>query len=184
VSTESDQTPDPSPNLRISDLDREAALQALGEHMSVGRIDLDEYGDRSARVTAVKTRGELAAIFEDLPQPHPQLGDVRAPVQPAASTAVEPKAKPGEPVSWGDRPLAQRLTAAAVPVAWVIGIALFFATGHLWYWFLLPIVVTAAGRGLWGQEWENDRQRHGRDHGHGRDRGRDRDRGRGRYERD
>lgn len=64
----------PSPQLRISDPEREAALQALGEHMSVGRIDLDEYGERSAQVTTAKTRGELAAIFEDLPQPHPRLG--------------------------------------------------------------------------------------------------------------
>jgi hypothetical protein len=173
----------PSPHLRISDLDREAALQALGEHMSVGRIDLDEYGDRSAQVTTVKTRGELAAIFEDLPQPHPRLGDAPAPVQPEASTAVSPKkTKPGEPMVWADRPLAQRLTAAAVPLAWILGIVLFFATGQLWYWFLLPLAFTAVGRGLWGQDWENDRQRHGHGPGHDRDRGRDRYRGR--YERD
>jgi hypothetical protein len=166
---------DPSQNLRISDLDREAALQALGEHMSVGRIDLDEYGDRSARVTAAKTRGELAEIFEDLPQPHPRLDD--APVQPAA---VEPVAKPDGIATWADRPLAQRLTAAAVPVAWAAGIVLFFAAGHIWLWFLLPVAVTAIGRGLWGQDWENDRQRrhhHDRGRRHDRDDRRDRRRG-------
>jgi hypothetical protein len=151
----------PSPNLRISDHDREAALEALGEHMSVGRIDLDEYGDRSAKVTAVKTRGELAEIFEDLPQPHPKLGD--EPVQPASATAaVEPAApKPeGAITAWTDRPLAQRVTAALVPLAFVAAVALFFLAGHNWLWILLPMGVTAIGRGLWGQEWDKDRQRH------------------------
>ena len=125
--------------------------------MSVGRIDLDEYGDRSARVTAVKTRGELAEIFEDLPQPHPHLDD--SPVKPDAGAAAEPVAKPDGVVTWADRPLAQRLTAAVVPLAWVAGIALFLAAGHIWLWFLLPMAVTAVGRGLWGQDWENERRK-------------------------
>jgi hypothetical protein len=158
---------DPSQNLRISDLDREAALQALGEHMSVGRIDLEEYGDRSAEVTTAKTRADLADVFEDLPEPHPKLDN--APAQPAAATAVEPVAKRDVITTWADRPLAQRLTSAAVPVAWAAGIVLFFAAGHIWLWFLLPVAVTAIGRGLWGQEWE-----HGGD-GRGHDRHRDRD---------
>jgi hypothetical protein len=149
----------PSPNLRISDLDREAALEALGEHMSLGRIDLDEYGERSARVTAVKTRGELAEIFDDLPQPHPQLGD---PVTPGQSAAQSTVAKPGQPTPWTDRPLAQRLTAAAIPIAWIAGIVLFFGTGLL-LWFMLPVVVTATGRGLWGVDWDHDRQHYDRD---------------------
>lgn len=151
----------PSPNLRISDHDREAALEALGEHMSVGRIDLDEYGDRSAKVTTVKTRGELAEIFEDLPQPHPKLGDEPAKPAPAAS-AVEPAApKPeGAVTAWTDRPLAQRVTAALVPLAFVAAVALFFLGGHNWLWILLPMGVTAIGRSLWGQEWDKDRQRH------------------------
>lgn len=62
----------PSPRLRISDQDRESALAALGEHMSAGRIDIDEFGERAARVTAAKTRGELSEVFGDLPEPHPR----------------------------------------------------------------------------------------------------------------
>ena len=30
--------------------------------MSAGRIDIDEYGERSARMTAAKTRAELAGL--------------------------------------------------------------------------------------------------------------------------
>jgi hypothetical protein len=142
---------DPSPQLRISDVDREAALQALGEHMSVGRIDLDEYGDRSAKVTAAKTRGELSEVFTDLPQPHPQLG--AAPSTPAAAE-VQPAAAPGHP-SWGERPLNQRLTATIVPVVWLAAIAL-VSVGAGWWWIIAPILLTSFGRQLWGHGWNHD----------------------------
>ena len=53
---------------------------------------------------------------------------------------------------------AERLTAAAIPLIWVAGIALFFGLGHFfWFLFLLPVLVTAVGRGLSGQELEHDR---------------------------
>jgi Domain of unknown function (DUF1707) len=146
----------PSPQLRISDLDREAALQALGEHMSVGRIDLDEYGDRSANVTSAKTRGELVKIFADLPQPHPQFGAAPPPEgATATSTEVQPAAVPGQPTSWAERPLHQRLTAAAVPLAWLAGLALMLTVGG-WWWFIIPMAFTGAGRQLWGRGWAGD----------------------------
>ncbi|WP_020668178.1 DUF1707 SHOCT-like domain-containing protein [Amycolatopsis nigrescens] len=153
----------PSPQLRISDVDRESALRALGEHMSVGRITLDEYGDRSARVTAAKTRGELAEIFADLPQPHPSFdGTVLAPAAESQGT-VEPaaEAKPATPAQWADRPLQQRLVAAAVPLAAMVGVVLFFVLGG-WWWFLLPAAIGAVGGGLWGEDWQ--RGRRGRRH--------------------
>jgi hypothetical protein len=141
--------------LRISDLDREAGLRALGEHMSVGRLDIGEYSERSEKVTAAKTRGELADVFTDLPQPHPQLDDTPA---VATQAAASPVATTGRPMVWADRPPSQRLTAAAIPLIWVAGIALFFGLGHFfWFLFLLPVLVTAVGRGLSGQELEHDR---------------------------
>lgn len=156
----------PSPQLRISDPEREAALQALGEHMSVGRIDLDEYGDRSAQVTTAKTRGELAAIFEDLPQPHPRLGEQQpAPVPaPAAATAVQPIAQPGQPVAWTDRPLNQRLVAGIIPVLFLAAIVLTVTVGA-WWTFFIPMAATGFGKAVWGAEWEQD-QKHDRDRRH------------------
>jgi hypothetical protein len=144
---------EPSPQLRISDIDRESALQALGEHMSVGRIDLDEYGDRSAKVTAAKTRGELAEIFADLPQPHPQMGAAPA-AAPAAPGATEVQPAPGHHPTWAERPLNQRLTATIVPVVWVIAIAL-VSVGAGWWWIIAPILLTSFGRQLWGHGWNN-----------------------------
>ncbi|HVV13156.1 DUF1707 domain-containing protein [Amycolatopsis sp.] len=145
-----------SPEIRISDSDRESALTALGEHMSAGRLDIDEYGERSAQVTAAKTRGDLAGIFTDLPAPHPDFGG-----QPAAGAAprqtVE-SAKPATPTTWAERPLNQRLTAAAIPIVWIAGLALCITTG-MWWFIALPFALTAIGRGLWGADWEHEQRR-------------------------
>ena len=61
---------------RISDGDREAAAQALGEHYATGRLDKAEYDDRVDRAWAARTNLELPPIFADLPAPH---GNVVAP---------------------------------------------------------------------------------------------------------
>ncbi|KAA9150086.1 DUF1707 domain-containing protein [Amycolatopsis acidicola] len=139
-----------SPEIRISDTDRETALTALGEHMSAGRLDIDEYGERSAKVTAAKTRGDLAEVFTDLPEPHPTYGE--APKQPAPPAEVP---KPGAPVAYTDRPLSQRLAAAVLPVAFLVGLVLFFTVGG-WWWFALPLVLGAVGQRLWGRDWDKD----------------------------
>jgi hypothetical protein len=60
--------------IRVSDSEREDALTKLGEHMSSGRLDIDEYGERSAKVATAKTRGELLRLFSDLPEPKPAFG--------------------------------------------------------------------------------------------------------------
>lgn len=141
-----------SPEIRIGDADREQALQALAEHMSHGRLTIDEYGERSANVTAAKTRGELSALFTDLPEPHPKSGT-------ATSTAEQPASKPSDsqqPATWTDRPVNQRVIAAGLPLFWVIAVIIGVTT-HFWWIMALPFIVTAVGRGLWGQDWERDR---------------------------
>lgn len=64
----------PPRDIRIGDDERSQALQVLGEHMTAGRIDVDEYGERSAKITTAKTRGDLLALFSDLPDPRPTFG--------------------------------------------------------------------------------------------------------------
>ncbi len=60
-------------HLRVGDAERERAIAALGEHMSLGRLTVDEYGDRAGGVTAAKTRSELLRQFADLPEPRPRF---------------------------------------------------------------------------------------------------------------
>ncbi|MFI7118456.1 DUF1707 domain-containing protein [Amycolatopsis sp. NPDC049868] len=142
----------PSPRLRISDQDRESALTALGEHMTVGRIDIDEFGERSARITAAKTRGELAEIFLDLPEPHPRYDAPKAAV-----------GEPGKPAStWADISPAQRVMGALLPILFIATIALIITTGVTWWFILVPIGISAVGEGIWGKGWENSHKKLGK----------------------
>jgi hypothetical protein len=73
--------------LRVGDADRNAALDALGEHLAAGRLDVDEFGDRSARAAVAVYRADVEALFGDLPAPHPPLP--RSPVEPPAPRAEQ-----------------------------------------------------------------------------------------------
>ena len=81
--------PDPRfrvrPELRISDADREAAIASLGEHYAAGRLDKDEFDERSDAVWTAKTGADLAPLFAD-------LGPLHSP---------EPDRRPRSP--WGRR---------------------------------------------------------------------------------
>jgi hypothetical protein len=167
----------PSPQLRISDQNRESALTALGEHMTAGRIDIDEYGERSARITAAKTRGELVELFADLPAPHPRYDETpQAVAAPAPAKPAEPAPrKPASPEHWSP---VQRLLAALAPLTMIAAIAL-IATGTMaWPIIFVPIGLMVLGKSLWGQDWHHDHAR--LDHHNHRDRRdrhlRDRDR--------
>ncbi|MEU0789662.1 DUF1707 domain-containing protein [Amycolatopsis sp. NPDC005961] len=165
----------PSPQLRISDQNRESALSALGEHMSAGRIDIDEYGERSARITAAKTRGELVEIFADLPAPHPRYDDApQAVAAPGPASEAQPAPRqPGAPVGWSG---GQRFVAAFLPLVWIATIAL-IATGVVHGTLILvPIGLSIFGRSMWGHAGHDQHHAH-HDHGDRRERHlRDRDR--------
>jgi hypothetical protein len=58
---------DPAPWLRASDADREAIVAHLSAAAVDGRLTLDEFTDRTQRVYAAHTWGELAQLVGDLP---------------------------------------------------------------------------------------------------------------------
>jgi hypothetical protein len=78
----------PEPELRVGDAERRAAMLALDAHLEAGRLSVDEYGDRSAAAVTAVHRRDLAALFADLPAPHPSLprraGDPAVPAVPVA----------------------------------------------------------------------------------------------------
>jgi len=106
-------------DMRLSDAEREEAIEALSEHVRTGRLDLDEYGTRSARVTTAKTRRDLAPLFSDLPAPRPAVltGPARRPV-------------PARRFSVGLVPL------IVVAVALAVGVTV--TRGGFWALLLLP----------------------------------------------
>lgn len=155
-------------DLRISDTEREDAMRKLGEHMGVGRLDLEEYGERTAKVSAAKTRRELIELFVDLPDPRPTFGP---PVRATPAAARPPGPPRNGPAERRDQPLAQRIWGAMVPLSALVALVLFLTVVKVWFIFLLPAAVAIIGGSLWGDDWRNRRTyRHG--HGHRRPPGR------------
>jgi hypothetical protein len=95
--------------MRLSDAERQDALDVLEEHVRSGRLDIDEYGTRSAKVTAAKRVSELVPLFDDLPSPRP-------------SALLNGATAPQVPVLSGDSPLVTFLQRSAVPIAIVLAI--------------------------------------------------------------
>jgi hypothetical protein len=63
----------PRGDLRLSDADRDEAIARLSEHYAAGRLDKDEFDERSDAVWTAKTGSDLAPIFADLgPTPSQQ----------------------------------------------------------------------------------------------------------------
>ena len=65
-------------HLRVSDAERQAVADRLGEHFASGRLDQAEFDDRVGRAMGAKTRADLSGLFSDLPEtgapavpPHP-----------------------------------------------------------------------------------------------------------------
>jgi hypothetical protein len=55
------------PHLRAADTDRAAVASLLGQHMSAGRLTLEEFDERLSRAYAARTFGELDELTADLP---------------------------------------------------------------------------------------------------------------------
>lgn len=114
--------------VRLSDAERQEALDTLGEHLGTGRLDIDEFSDRSARAGAARTRGDLAPLFADLPAPHPSV--LRA---PSSKAAVQPAPRLS---------VSERLASSAVPIAAVVAILLYLTVARgFWLVFLLPGII-------------------------------------------
>ena len=123
------------PPIRIGTAERTAAMKALDEHLAAGRLQIEEYGERSALAVNATTAPQLAALFDDLPAPHPPLPGVAGPL-PAVTHPVGPPAPsgPSRLEVWGPR-----LMAASPFIA--LGLFLIL---HTWVVFLLIPVMGAA----------------------------------------
>ena len=68
-------------------------MDALGDHFAQGRLDPDEFGERSATAYAARTVGELEDLFRDLP-PDPARGPLAPVPAPPPVTWQFPYAAP------------------------------------------------------------------------------------------
>lgn len=136
--------------IRISNQERDEAVSTLGEHMSTGRLELAEYEERCARAIAARTRGELEALFDDLPAPHPDLSSAIPPGQliQKAGQLVSPPTR-GKDQELVETPASQALEMVA-GLAFLFGvpgaILLTIFLGQWWVFIPVGIVlVVAAG---------------------------------------
>src|SRR5271166_2363145 len=58
----------PDQQMRVSDTERQAAVDRLAEHYADGRLDQAEFDERSGLAMSAKTRADLSALFADLPE--------------------------------------------------------------------------------------------------------------------
>ena len=123
-----------APDIRISNAERDAAVSALGEHLSTGRLELSEYEERCGQAAAARTRGELEALFTDLPAPHPDLS--------SATTPGQLVKKAGQLVTGGSKSLetpASQFFGAMAALCAVLGIpaaiVLTIIAGTWWVFF-------------------------------------------------
>lgn len=58
-------------HIRVSDAERNEVAELLGRHYADGRLDQGEFDERVSRTMAAKTRGDLAGLFDDLPETEP-----------------------------------------------------------------------------------------------------------------
>lgn len=135
--------------IRIGKEERDAAISALDAHLSAGRIDADEYGERAAQIYAARTWGDITPLFTDLPEPRP--GPEKP--KPRSLSTMVPAEMSGHsraPARRTDEHDAfSRWGNAVIALSPFVALILFFALDTWLVFLLIPIVailVKAIGR--------------------------------------
>lgn len=140
------------PTTRVGNDERQAAIAVLGEHWRAGRLDPTEHERRTTVAYSATTRGDLDALFTDLPSGW----DPGATGAPGAGLAVGSMSQaPTAPTGDGrgglfpDGSWAAQHRDALMGVAPFAALALFFITKQWWMFLLIPVmgVVLYAGDG-------------------------------------
>lgn len=68
-----------NPDYRISDTERQQAMEDLGAHFAAGRLTMEEYDERLTQIAQSVMKSDLYPVFDDLPTS----------ISPIGGTAVE-----------------------------------------------------------------------------------------------
>lgn len=126
-------------DIRVSNTEREAAVTTLGVHLSTGRLEMSEYEERCGQAAAARTRGQLEALFTDLPAPHPDLSSASPPVLQKAGQLVSPTR--GRKSDVVETPASKALEVVA-GVSFVVGIpaAILLTIFAGMWWLFIPVL--------------------------------------------
>ncbi|MGI9824596.1 DUF1707 SHOCT-like domain-containing protein [Agromyces sp. Marseille-Q5079] len=155
------------PELRLSDAERDAAVAALAEAHSAGRLTAAEYSERVIATRAAVTRGDLVPLFADLPAAETPAAayDASSLTPPAAAgTGYEGYAAPRRRGDGTGGALGGAAGATIMALVPFVALILFLVSGFsggwawAWAWFLL---VPIAGIIIYGPG-SDERRRRGR----------------------
>jgi len=131
-------------HIRVSDAERSAVAELLGQHYADGRLDQAEFDERVGRTMAAKTRGDLTGLFDDLPEAETGAGGPRGPVGPTASYQVRRRRSGGGGIV---RPLLLlALIFICANIAWHAFTSLFFFQPLVWAFVIAAAIIVLSRR--------------------------------------
>ena len=151
------------PGQRVGTSEREAAIAALNQHWQAGRLDPAEHERRTTAAYAAVTRGDLDALFADLPGGDPATRTNGAAPAPLQGEVVASPSQPGDRTTERHRPVPLRLVGRGASRRADGDHAVRRARPVLrdskwWPWFLL---IPAAGVVLYSGDDRRKRRRDG-----------------------
>jgi hypothetical protein len=125
-------------HIRVSDAERNTVAELLGQHYADGRLDQPEFDDRIGRTMAAKTRGDLAGLFDDLPETGPAGAGAAGPGGPAGPVTYRgPRRRGGIARSL----LLLLLVFICANFAWHAFTSLFFIQPLVWAFVIVAVIL-------------------------------------------
>lgn len=123
-------------HLRVGDDERRAVVDQLRSHLGAGRLDLDEFEDRTAQALAARTVADLVPLTADLPtlRSGPKGPPVRVRQQEAAQ---------GWELAW-------RIHRGVWGVLSLFFVAIWLVSGGGYFWPIWPILGIGVSVGIHG----------------------------------
>jgi hypothetical protein len=126
-------------HIRVSDADRNAVAELLGQHYADGRLDQAEFDERVSRTMAAKTRGDLAGLFDDLPETGPSGA---GPVGPNDDRSTLPRRGPGRRGGLVRPLLLLALIFICANIAWhAFTTSFFFIQPLVWVFVIVAVIM-------------------------------------------
>ena len=125
-------------HIRVSDAERNEVAELLGQHYADGRLDQVEFDERVNRTMGAKTRGDLAGLFDDLPEPGPAGAGPVGPGQNGSAVSYRGPRRRGGIA----RPLLLLvLLFICANFAWHAFTSLFFIQPLIWAFVIVAVVL-------------------------------------------
>jgi hypothetical protein len=129
-------------HIRVSDAERNSVAEILGQHYADGRLDQAEFDERITRTMAAKTRGDLAGLFDDLPETGPSGAGPVGPDESAGPVRYRGPRRRGGIV----RPLLLLLAIfICANIAWHAFTSLFFIQPLVWAFAIVAVILLVRG---------------------------------------